>query len=78
MITFILSASTDGRTTFHRTKSKRKPSFWVLALAFVYRYTYLFTILAIFFLGFSDVNLINLFYVIMFLVFFSLGENVIT
>ena len=77
MITFILAASKDTRITFQRSKQKRKPSMWVLTLAFIYRYTYLFTILAIFFLGFSDVTLINLVYVILFLIFFSSGENVV-
>ena len=77
MITFLLAASKDARTTFHKTKAKRKPSLWIFILAGIYRYTYLLTILAIFFLGFSDVNLLNLIYVVLFLVFFSLGENVI-
>lgn len=77
MLTYILAASKDTRVTFHKSKTKRKPAIWVLVLAFIYRYTYLLTILAIFFLGFSYVNLINLVYVILFLVFFSSGENVI-
>lgn len=77
MITFLLAASRDSRQTFKKALAKPKVSILVLMLAFIFRYTYLLTILALFFMGFSVVNLMNLVYVIMFLVFFSSGDNMI-
>lgn len=77
MITYLLAASRDSRQTFHQDAKKPELSFWVFAVAFIFRYTYLLTILGLFFMGFSVVNVINLIYVIMFLVFFSSGENIL-
>lgn len=48
-----------------------------MVVAFIYRYTYLLTLVALFFLGFSKPTLINLIYVSLFLVFFSNGDNLI-
>ena len=77
IIAYLLAASKDSRRTFKRSSIAPNPKFWVLLIAFILRYTYLLTIIAIFFLGFSEVNLINLVYVVIFLIFFSSGENVL-
>ncbi len=78
MITFILAASRDERHHVHQHPSKApNPKFWVLLLAFFFRYSYLLTLAAMFFLGFSTVNLLNFVYIVLFLMFFSSGENVL-
>lgn len=64
----------------HSEKSKkirRKPTSKEIALAFIFRYTYLFTLAALFFLGFSQPTVINIIYVILFLIFFSNGDKMV-
>jgi hypothetical protein len=48
-----------------------------VVIAFIYRYTYMLTLIALFFLGFSNPTIINIIYVSLFLVFFSNGDNLI-
>ena len=74
MLTFLHAASRDRSQTFQARASQVPSSnFIVFTLALIFRYSYLLTIAAIFFLGFSKVNLMNLTYVVLFLVFFSSG-----
>ena len=54
-----------------------KPKVWQLILAYIFRYSYLLTLLAMFLLGFSNPTLINLILVALFLIFFSRGDNLI-
>ena len=77
MITFLLAASRDRSQNFQRKSSMPSSNIFVLIVAFCFRYSYLLTIGAMFFLGFSKVTLMNLVYVVLFLVFFSSGENVL-
>jgi hypothetical protein len=77
MITFLLAASHDKNRSLHRKSSIPSSRALVLICSFVFRYSYLLTIAAMFFLGFSKVTLMNLVYVVLFLVFFSSGENVL-
>ena len=77
MITFLLAASRDRSQNFQRKSSMPRSNIFVLIVAFCFRYSYLLTIGAMFFLGFSKVTLMNLVYVVLFLVFFSSGENVL-
>ena len=54
-----------------------KPNGWQLFLAYIFRYSYLLTLLAMFILGFSQPTFINLILVALFLIFFSRGDNLI-
>ncbi len=56
-------------------RERRRPQTWELVLAFIFRYTYLLTLVALFFLGFSVPTVINLIYVSLFLIFFSNGDK---
>lgn len=76
MITFVLSVNQE-KTKEQRPQKSSRPSIITLILACIFRYSYLLTIAAMFFLGFSNVTLMNLVYLVMFLVFFSSGENII-
>lgn len=58
-------------------KERRRPMFWEVIVAFIFRYTYLLTLAGLFFLGFSQPTVINIIYVSLFLVFFSNGDNLI-
>jgi hypothetical protein len=74
IILFIIAALKDTRRSLYsRSSTKSEPTAFVMILAFCYRYTYLLTLGAIFFLGFSTITLINLAYVIIFLIFFTFG-----
>ena len=58
-------------------QARKKPAGWQLFVAFLFRYSYLLTLLAMFFLGFSYPTLINIILVALFLIFFSNGDNLI-
>jgi hypothetical protein len=73
MVTFLLAASRDRSQNFQRKSSTPNPNFLIVIIAFCFRYSYLLTLGALFFLGFSKVTLMNLVYIILFLVFFSSG-----
>lgn len=62
-----------------RTKKQftGKPKVWELILAFVYRYSYMLTLVGMFFLGFSSPTLMNIILVALFLIFFSNGDTLI-
>lgn len=76
IIFFVSEASKSTRTsTYKKSKKIPEPTKFVLIVAFIFRYTYLFTIAGLFFLGFSTVTLFNLVYVLLFFVFFTFGEN---
>lgn len=74
MITFLLAASRDRTENIqHGPIQAPASNIFILIVAFCFRYSYLLTIIAMFFLGFSQVTLMNLIYVVLFLVFFSSG-----
>ena len=74
LILFVSAASKETRSSLYSTSKKvAEPSNVVVFLAFIYRYTYLFTIAGMFFLGFSNITCIDLGYVIMFFLFFTFG-----
>ena len=54
-----------------------KPAFWQLVVAYFFRYSYMLTLIAMFFLGFSKPTFMNIILVALFLVFFSKGDNLI-
>jgi hypothetical protein len=56
-------------------RERRRPKTWEVILAFIFRYTYLLTLVGLFFLGFSSPTVINLIYVSLFLIFFSNGDK---
>lgn len=53
------------------------PKMWELVLAFLFRYSYMLTMIAMFFLGFSNPTLMNVILVALFLIFFSKGDTLI-
>lgn len=56
-----------------KSKIPQLCSIWRLLVAFFFRYTYLITLIIMFIVGFSSVNLIHLGFSLLFLVFFALG-----
>jgi len=54
-----------------------KPKTWELIVAYFFRYSYMMTLIAMFFLGFSKQTLMNIILVTLFLIFFSKGDNLI-
>jgi hypothetical protein len=56
---------------------KRRAKAWELFVAFLFRYSYLLTLIGMFFLGFSKPTIMNIIFVALFLVFFSNGDNLI-
>ena len=54
-----------------------KPPTWQLVVAYIFRYSYMLTLLAMFLLGFSKPTLMNIILVALFLIFFSRGDNLI-
>jgi len=79
IILFIRSYSQLKAISHSQSKAvvKKIPSAWMLFVSFVFRYTYLLTLIAMFFLGFSKPNVMNMIFVILFLLFFSNGDNLI-
>lgn len=78
LVTFLLAASKDRAQNFFSRSSKVPPPSWYIFItALFFRYSYLLTIAAMFFIGFSNVELIHLVYVVLFLIFFTSGENVL-
>lgn len=74
IILFVKAASKETRATLYsKSKTVTEPSNWVLTFAFIFRYTYLLTIAAMFFMGFSNPTLVDLGYVILFFLFFTFG-----
>lgn len=60
-----------------KSKVQQLCSVWRLILAFFFRYTYLITLIIMFIVGFSSVNLVHLGFSLLFLVFFALGEQLL-
>lgn len=60
-----------------RKSFQRTPRVWELLLAFLFRYSYMLTMIAMFFLGFSNPTLMNILLVGLFLIFFSKGDTLI-
>lgn len=58
-------------------KKTVEASYWKILLAFIFKYTSLVTLIIMFMLGFSSVNIIHLGFSLLFLVFFALGEQLI-
>jgi len=56
---------------------KKRPSVWELMVAFIFRYSYMLTLIGMFFLGFSNPTIMNIIFVGLFLIFFSNGDNLI-
>ena len=81
MVSYLFTAHQEIVTRRKKEKkaedANKQPSIGVLLLAFVFRYTYLFTVVGMFFLSLSNVTLMNLLYLILFLVFFSSGDTVL-
>ncbi len=78
LINFLLAVSKDRTQPLVRKSSiAPKSNYFILGVAFFFRYSYLLNLIAMFFLGFSIVNLMDLVYVVLFLIFFSSGEDVI-
>lgn len=76
MVLFVKSYSLIKQSAEKKvSRERRKPKTWEMVLAFVFRYTYLLTMVALFFLGFSNPTVINIIYVSLFLVFFSNGDK---
>lgn len=74
LILFVSAASKETRSSLYSVSNKvAEPSNTVLFLGFVFRYTYLFTIAGMFFLGFSNITCIDLGYVVLFFLFFTFG-----
>ena len=77
LVSFV-KCKVETREMYSKSTIKKKATIWTLGLAFSLRYTYLLTLVGIFFIGFSSVNVINLLYACIFLTFFTLGKNVMT
>lgn len=58
-------------------EARKKPKIWEIILAFCFRYTYMLTLIALFFLGFTNPTIMNILFVALFLIFFSNGDNLI-
>lgn len=74
----ILKQLKKKRREEKRKKKKAKNiipevSYWKIFIAFVFKYTYLITLILMFVVGFSEVNLIHLGFSLLFLIFFAVG-----
>jgi hypothetical protein len=78
IITFLKAAGKDRKKKIPTgTEKNKNPALWIYIVSYVFKYSYLLTLIALFFFGFSYVSLINLVYAALFLVFFSFGNNLI-
>jgi hypothetical protein len=78
ILLYLKSYSEVKKINYRNTKQfAGKPKTWELVVAYFFRYSYMLTLIAMFFLGFSKPTLMNIVLVALFLVFFSKGDNLI-
>lgn len=61
----------------YRLKPKSEVSYLLLMVAFIFRYTHLITLILLYWVGFDAANLLHLFLIIAFLVFYAYGSTFI-